>query len=57
MDQIIKASQELVAMEVTLDGRTITGFKVLKAVMGKIICKLSNSFIVRVEGGDHYEAS
>jgi hypothetical protein len=31
MDQIIKASQDLVAMEVTLDGRTITGFKVLKA--------------------------
>ncbi len=31
MDQIIKASQELVAMEVTLDGRTITGFKVIKA--------------------------
>ncbi|MDH5666932.1 MAG: hypothetical protein OEY86_02830 [Nitrospira sp.] len=30
MDKIIKASQELVAMEVTLDGRTITGFKVLK---------------------------
>ena len=30
MDQIIKASQELVAMEVTLDGRTITGFKVLE---------------------------
>lgn len=30
MDQIIKASQELVAMEVSLDGRTITGFKVLK---------------------------
>lgn len=30
MDQIIKASQELVAMEVTLDGRTITGFKPLK---------------------------
>jgi hypothetical protein len=30
MDQIIKASQELVAMEVTLNGRTITGFKVLK---------------------------
>ena len=30
MDQIIKASQELVAMEVTLDGRTITGFKLLK---------------------------
>ena len=29
MDQIIKASQELVAMEVTLDGRTVTGFKVL----------------------------
>jgi hypothetical protein len=30
MDQIIKASQELVAMEVSLDGRTITGFKVMK---------------------------
>jgi hypothetical protein len=30
MDKIIKASQELVAMEVTLDGRTITSFKVLK---------------------------
>lgn len=30
MDQIIKASQDLVALEVTLDGRTITGFKVLK---------------------------
>ena len=30
MDQIIKAAQDLVAMEVTLDGRTITGFKVLK---------------------------
>lgn len=30
MDQIIKASQELVAMEVTLDGRTITSFKVIK---------------------------
>ncbi|NOS83347.1 MAG: hypothetical protein E8D46_08770 [Nitrospira sp.] len=30
MDQIIKASQELVAMEVSLDGRMITGFKVLK---------------------------
>jgi hypothetical protein len=30
MDQIIKASQELVAMEVTLNGRTITAFKVLK---------------------------
>ena len=30
MDQIIKASQELVAMEVTLDGRTITGFKIIK---------------------------
>ncbi len=30
MDQIIKASQELVALEVTLDGRTITGFKVIK---------------------------
>jgi len=31
MDQIIKASQNLVAMEVSLDGRTITGFKLLKA--------------------------
>ena len=31
MDQIIKASQDLVAMEVMLDGRTIPGFKVLKA--------------------------
>ncbi|MGH7217464.1 MAG: hypothetical protein ACREIG_09525, partial [Nitrospiraceae bacterium] len=30
MDQIIKASQELIAMEVSLDGRTITGFKVIK---------------------------
>lgn len=30
MDQIIKAAQDLVAMEVSLDGRTITGFKVLK---------------------------
>lgn len=30
MDQIIKASQDLTAMEVTLDGRTITGFKLLK---------------------------
>jgi hypothetical protein len=30
MEQIIKASQDLVAMEVTLDGRTITGFKLLK---------------------------
>jgi hypothetical protein len=30
MDKIIKASQDLVAMEVTLDGRTITDFKVLK---------------------------
>jgi hypothetical protein len=30
MDQIIKASQELVAMEVSLEGRTITGFKVIK---------------------------
>jgi len=29
MDQLIKASQELTAMEVTLDGRTITGFKVI----------------------------
>ena len=31
MDQLIKASQDLVAMEVSLDGRTITGFKVLQA--------------------------
>ncbi len=31
MDQIIKASQDLVAMEVSLSGRTITGFKVIKA--------------------------
>jgi hypothetical protein len=30
MDKIIKASQELVAMEVKLDGRTITDFKVIK---------------------------
>ncbi|WP_447978164.1 hypothetical protein [Candidatus Nitrospira bockiana] len=30
MDQLIKASQDLVALEVSLDGRTITGFKVLK---------------------------
>jgi len=30
MDQIIKPSQELVAMEVSLDGRTITAFKVIK---------------------------
>jgi len=30
MDQIIKASQDLVAREVTLDGRTVTGFKLLK---------------------------
>lgn len=30
MDRIIKASQDLVAMEVTLNGRTITDFKVLK---------------------------
>lgn len=30
MDRLIKASQDLVAMEVTLDGRTITDFKVLK---------------------------
>ena len=29
MDQLIKTSQELTAMEVTLDGRTITGFKVI----------------------------
>ncbi len=31
MDQIIKASQDLVAMEVSLSGRTITGFKVIQA--------------------------
>lgn len=31
MDQLIKASQDLVAMEVSLSGRTITGFKVLQA--------------------------
>ncbi len=31
MDRIIKASQDLVAMEVSLKGRTITGFKVLPA--------------------------
>ncbi len=31
MDQLIKAAQDLVAMEVSLDGRTITGFKVLSA--------------------------
>jgi len=31
MDQLIKASQDLVAMEVSLDGRTITGFKVLSS--------------------------
>jgi hypothetical protein len=30
MDQLIKASQDLTAMEVTLDGRTVTGFKPLK---------------------------
>jgi len=30
MDKIIKASQDLTALEVTLDGRTITDFKVLK---------------------------
>lgn len=29
MDRIIKASQDLVALEVTLDGRTITDFKIL----------------------------
>lgn len=29
MDRIIKASQDLVAMEVSLDGRTITDFKLL----------------------------
>ncbi len=31
MDQLIKASQDLVAMEVSLNGRTVTGFKVLAA--------------------------
>ncbi len=31
MDRIIKASQDLVALEVSLKGRTITGFKVLAA--------------------------
>lgn len=31
MDRMIKASQDLVAMEVSLDGRTVTGFKVLAA--------------------------
>lgn len=30
MDQLIKASQDLKAVEVSLDGRTITGFKPLK---------------------------
>ncbi|MGH7231626.1 MAG: hypothetical protein ACREJU_09750 [Nitrospiraceae bacterium] len=30
MDQLIKASQDLKAVEVSLDGRTITGFKALK---------------------------
>jgi len=30
MDSLIKTSQDLVALEVNLDGRTITGFKVLK---------------------------
>lgn len=29
MDQITKAAQDLVAMEVQLDGRTVTGFKIL----------------------------
>ena len=29
MDQIMKAAQDFVAMEVTLDGRTVTGFKVM----------------------------
>lgn len=29
MDQLTKAAQNLVAMEVQLDGRTVTGFKVL----------------------------
>lgn len=31
MDQLTKAAQELVAMEVQLSGRTITGFKLLEA--------------------------
>ncbi len=31
MDQLVKAAQDLVAMEVNLDGRTITGFTVLQA--------------------------
>ncbi|MBA3614410.1 MAG: hypothetical protein H0W49_16175, partial [Nitrospirales bacterium] len=31
MDQLTKAAQELVAMEVQLNGRTITGFKLLEA--------------------------
>ena len=31
MDQLVKAAQDLVAMEVSLDGRTITSFKVLQA--------------------------
>ena len=30
MDQLIKASQDLTAVEVSLDGRTVTGFKPLK---------------------------
>lgn len=30
MDRMIKDSQELVAMEVTLDGRTVVGYKLLK---------------------------
>lgn len=29
MDQLMKAAQDLVAMEVQLDGRTVTGFKVM----------------------------
>ena len=31
MDRMIKDAQNLVAMEVTLRGRTITGYKVLAA--------------------------
>lgn len=31
MDRLIKASQDLVAVQVSLDGRTVTGFKVLEA--------------------------
>ncbi len=30
MDQITKAAQDFVAMEVQVDGRTVTGFKLLQ---------------------------